>query len=68
MKLRPQAPSRIPQRAPEVVKPLLRASDCFIAAGTLSLSFGTYLLWGLPGTLVLVGLTSTALGAILRPR
>ena len=65
MKLRPNAPSRVPVTSPEVVKKLSYASWYFTTAGTLSMLLGLYLLWGVPAALLFIGTESLAIGVFL---
>lgn len=58
MNLRPRAPSIIPRPVPETP----RAAMLFIAAGYTAAALGVFLEWGIPGSLIFIGVTSVTLG------
>ena len=58
MNLRPRAPSVIPLPVPETS----RAAMLFIAAGYVATALGVFLTWGIPGSLIFIGVTSVTLG------
>ena len=58
MKLRPRAPSIVLPPSPHTS----RAAMLFIAAGYVATALGVFLEWGIPGSLIFIGVTSVILG------